>query len=286
MLPDSPELLVLLFALAVFAGLIDTMAGGGGLLVVPGLMAAGLDPISAFATNKLQAIFGTASATVQFWRRGRVRLKDHLFPAGVAFLSAVCGAATLSYLEPRLLSAMVPFILISVALLLLLKPNLGEIARTARMSRLAGAFTLIPLIGFYDGFFGPGTGTFFALGAVAVLGDRLEEATIHAKIYNFMSNLGGLLFFIGSGRPAWVYGAVMAAGTLIGGNLGARLILKHGVGVIKPLIVAVSLALSTRLLWQQGIIQDVSKAVVTSLQDAQPKRAVADSKPRSNRYHR
>jgi uncharacterized membrane protein YfcA len=286
MLPDSPELLVLLFALAVFAGLIDTMAGGGGLLVVPGLMAAGLDPISAFATNKLQAIFGTASATVQFWRRGRVRLKDHLFPAGVAFLSAVCGAATLSYLEPRLLSAIVPFILISVALLLLLKPSLGEIARTARMSRLAGAFTLIPLIGFYDGFFGPGTGTFFALGAVAVLGDRLEEATIHAKIYNFMSNLGGLLFFIGSGRPAWVYGAVMAAGTLIGGNLGARLILKHGVGVIKPLIVAVSLALSTRLLWQQGTIQDVSKAVVTRLQDAQPKRAVADSKPRSNRYRR
>jgi uncharacterized membrane protein YfcA len=286
MLPDNPELLALLFALAVFAGLIDTMAGGGGLLVVPGLMAAGLDPISAFATNKLQAIFGTASATVQFWRRGRVRLKDHLFPAGVAFLSAVCGAATLSYLEPRLLSAIVPFILISVALLLLLKPNLGEIARTARMSRLAGAFTLIPLIGFYDGFFGPGTGTFLALGAVAVLGDRLEEATIHAKIYNFTSNLGGLLFFIGSGRPAWVYGAVMAAGTLIGGNLGARLILKHGVGVIKPLIVAVSLALSTRLLWQQGTIQDVSKAVVTRLQDAQPKREVADSKPRSNRYRR
>jgi uncharacterized protein len=276
MLHESPELLALLFALAVFAGLIDTMAGGGGLLVVPGLMAAGLDPISAFATNKLQAIFGTASATAQFWRRGKVRLKDHLFPAGVAFVSAFCGAATLSYLDPRLLNAIVPFILISVAFLLLLKPNLGDIPRAARISRLAGAFTLIPLVGFYDGFFGPGTGTFFALGAVAVLGIGLEEATIHAKIYNFMSNLGGLLFFIGSGRPSWVYGAVMAAGTLIGGNLGARLILKHGVGVIKPMVVAISLALSVRLLWQQGTIQEVSRAVVIRLQDAPQKRATAD----------
>ena len=115
MLHESPELLALLFTLAVFAGLIDTMAGGGGLLVVPGLMAVGLDPISAFATNKLQAIFGTASATVQFWRRGRVRLKDHLFPAGMAFFSSVCGAATLSYFDPKLLNAIVPFILISVA---------------------------------------------------------------------------------------------------------------------------------------------------------------------------
>jgi uncharacterized membrane protein YfcA len=286
MLAVSPELLVLLFFLAVFAGLIDTMAGGGGLLVVPGLMASGLDPISAFATNKLQAIFGTASATFQFWRKGRVRLKEHLFPAGMAFLSAVCGAATLSYLDPRILNAVIPFVLVSVALLLLLKPNLGDVPRKARMSRLAGAFTLIPLIGFYDGFFGPGTGTFFALGAVAVLGIGLEEATIHAKIYNFMSNLGGLLFFIGSGRPAWVYGTVMAAGTLVGGNLGARLVLKHGVGVIKPLVVAMSLALSARLLWQQGTIQDVSKAVVTRVQDAQLKRAAADSKLRSNRYRR
>jgi uncharacterized protein len=262
MLQESPELLALLFALAVFAGLIDTMAGGGGLLVVPGLMAAGLDPISAFATNKLQAIFGTASATIQFWRRGRVRLKDHLFPAGLAFLSSVCGAATLSYFDPRVLNAIVPFILISVALILLLKPNLGEVPRTARISRLAGAFTLIPLVGFYDGFFGPGTGTFFALGAVAVLGVGLEEATIHAKIYNFMSNLGGLLFFIGSGRPSWVYGAVMAAGTLIGGNLGARLLLKHGVAAIKPVVVAISLTLSVKLLWQQGTFLEVSKVVV------------------------
>jgi uncharacterized protein len=277
MLPESPELLVSLFALAVFAGVIDTMAGGGGLLVVPGLMGAGLDPVAAFATNKLQAIFGTVSATVQFWRRGRIRLKDHLLGGGMAFLGAVCGASTLSYLDPSLLKAIVPFILISVAVLLLLKPNLGEVPREARMSPTLVALTVIPLVGFYDGFLGPGTGTFFALSAAAILAVGLEEATIHAKIYNLMSNMGGLLILIGSGRPSWLYAAVMATGTLIGGNLGARLVLNHGVRIVKPIVVCMSLAMSIKLLWQQGTIQAVSTAVIARLETAWPNRAAASS---------
>jgi uncharacterized protein len=285
-LPESPEILVLLFMLAVFAGVIDTMAGGGGLLVVPGLLGAGLDPVSAFATNKLQAVFGTASATVQFWRRGHVRLKDHFVPAVTAFSSSICGAAILSYLDPALLKSIIPLILVSVALLVLLKPSIGAAPREARISRLTGALTLIPLIGFYDGFIGPGTGMFFAFGAAAVLGARLEEATINAKIYNLASNLGGLLFFIGSGRPSWVYGAVMALGTLVGGNLGARLVLKHGVSLIKPIIVTMSIALSIKLLWQQGTIQQVSAFAVTKLQDTKPKRAASNQKAHPNQFRR
>lgn len=282
---ENPEVLGLLFGLAVFAGVIDTMAGGGGLIVVPGLIWAGLDPMGALATNKFQAIFGTASATLQFWRRGRVRLRDHLFPGVTAFLSSAGGAATLSYLDPKLVKTIVPFLLISIAVLLLLRPNLGEIPQKARISRLAGALTIIPVIGFYDGFFGPGTGMFFALGAVAILGVGLEEATIHAKIYNFMSNLGGLLFFIETGQPSWTYGAVMAAGTLVGGNLGARLILKHGARAIKPIVVAISVAMSVRLLLQNGMLQEISKAVVTKLEDASNAPAPV-SRPNSNRYRR
>ncbi len=247
----SLEILSLLFILALVAGVINSMAGGGGLLTVPGLMAAGLDPVSAFATNKLQGIFGTASAALQFWRKGRVRFRDHLLPAATAFLSSVCGAASLSYLDPSFLKAIVPFVLILVAFVVLLKPNLGKTPREARLSFAAGAVTVIPVIGFYDGFLGPGTGSFFALGAVAFLGVGLEGATIRAKIYNFMSNLGGLLFFISSGHVSWTYGAVMAAGTIIGGNIGARLILKHGAEVIKPVLVTMSLAMSIKLIWQQ-----------------------------------
>jgi uncharacterized membrane protein YfcA len=259
------EVLLLLFALALVAGIIDSMAGGGGLLIVPGLMAAGLDPVAAFATNKLQGIFGTASAAVQFWRKGRVRFRDHAFPAAMAFLSAVCGAVSLSYLDPGILKSIVPFLLIFVAFAVLLKPNLGDVPRKARLSFVAGALTVIPLIGFYDGFFGPGTGAFFALGAVAFLGLGLEEATIRAKIFNLMSNLGGLAFFIWGGHASWTHGAVMAAGNIIGGNLGARLILRHGTGVIKPVLVTMSLAISIKLLWQQGTFEGASRIIEAAL---------------------
>lgn len=256
-----PETLLLLFILALVASVIDSMAGGGGLLVVPGLMAAGLDPISALATNKLQGIFGTASAAVRFRRQGRVRFRNHILPAAMAFLSAICGAGSLSYLDPGILRRLVPFLLMFAAFLVLLKPSLGEAPRKARLSSTSSALTVIPLIGFYDGFFGPGTGTFFALGVVAFLGAGLEEATIHAKIYNFMSNLGGLLFFIWSGHASWTYGAVMAAGAVLGGNLGARIILRHGGRAIRPLIVVMSLAMSAKLIWQQRLLQEASRVV-------------------------
>lgn len=258
---ESPSLLTFLFVLAIFAGVIDTMAGGGGLLVVPGLMAAGLDPVSALATNKLQAIFGTSSAVIQFWRHGRVRLKEHILPSILAFLAAIAGASALTHIDTGVLKRIVPFVLIFIALLLLAKPSLGSIARHALLPRIAGTLILMPLIGFYDGLFGPGTGTFYAFGAVAILGAGLDEATIRAKIYNFASNCGGLYFLSAEGHTAWAYGAVMAAGTFIGGIIGARLILRHGVRLIKPLVVVMSLAMSFNLLWQQGTIQEISKLI-------------------------
>jgi uncharacterized membrane protein YfcA len=248
----GPEVFYLLFLLALAAAAIDAMAGGGGLLTLPGLMSAGLDPLSAFATNKLQSVFGPASATLQFRRKGRVRFRDHLLPAATCFVSAACGAACVSILDPGLLKSAIPFVLIGVAVAVIARPDLGEVEREARLSRRTGALTVIPLIAFYDGFLGPGTGSFFALAAVAFLGAGLAEATISAKIYNFMSNLGALLFFISGGHASWTYGAAMAAGTVIGGNIGARLVLKHGARIIRPVLFAMSLAMSVKLLWRQG----------------------------------
>jgi uncharacterized protein len=246
----GPEVFFLLFLLALVAAAIDAMAGGGGLLTLPGLMAAGLDPLTAFATNKLQSVFGPASATFQFWRKGRVRLRDHLLPAATCFVSSACGAACVSIMDPGLLRSVVPFVLMGVAVAVIARPNLGEVKSEARLSYRAGALTVIPAIAFYDGFFGPGAGSFYALAAVAFLGAGLAEATIGAKIYNFMSNLGALVFFIFAGHPSWTHGAAMAAGTIVGGNIGARLVLKHGARIIRPVLFAVSLALSLKLLWR------------------------------------
>lgn len=252
---SSLEIASLLFILALSAGIIDTLAGGGGLIIVPGLMMAGLDPVSALATNKLQGIFGMSSAAVCFWRKGRVRIKDQVFPVAIAFTCAFGGAASLSYLDPAILTYVAPILLITVAFLALIQPDLGNVPRKARLSVLAGSLTIIPLIGFYDGFFGPGTGAFFAMGGATLLGLAVDEATIRAKFYNLASNLGGLVFLSLAGHTAWFYGAIMAVGAIIGGNLGAHLILTHGTRLIRVVLVFVSLAISIKLLWHHGLLQ-------------------------------
>ncbi|MEJ0062911.1 MAG: TSUP family transporter [Alphaproteobacteria bacterium] len=246
-----------LFLLALIAGTIDAMVGGGGLLTVPGLMASGLSPVAALATNKFQGIFSTLSATIHFWRMGKLRLRDHWIPALTAFAGSIVGALSVSFLDQGVLRILIPFLLIGIALWILCSPKLGEVPRAARLSFAVSNFTLIPLIGFYNGFFGPGTGTFFAMGLVSFLGLRLDEATMRAKIYNFMSSVGACLFFLFGGQIAWLQGAVMAIGMVIGGNIGARMVLRHGAGLLKPLLVVVSLSMSLKLLWQEGLLQKV-----------------------------
>ena len=241
--------------MALVAGVVDSMAGGGGLLTLPSLLAAGLDPVSALATNKSQGIFSSLSATIHFRRKGKIKLREHVLPAGAAFVGAFLGAASISSANPQFLKMLVPFLLIAIALWVLFSPQLGHVERKARISFSVCALTLIPVVGFYDGFLGPGAGTFYALGMVSLLGLTLHEATLRAKIYNFASNLGGLSFFLFSGHIVWAYGLAMIAGTIIGGNIGARLIIQHGTNLIKPVLVFMSLAMSIKLLWQQGFIQ-------------------------------
>lgn len=256
----DPLFLSGLFAIALVAGTIDAVAGGGGLLTVPALMATGIPPVSALATNKAQAIFSSFGATLHFLRRGRLDLRTLRRPAILSCIAAAAGAACVSFIDPQVLRMLVPFLLIGVCAWMILRPKLSEGARP-RLSLAVTGISLVPLVAFYDGFFGPGTGTFFALGLVGLAGLRLEEATIQAKLYNFMSNLGALVFFLLAGHIVWTYAAVMAAGMLIGGQLGARLVLRHGAGLIRPLLIVTSLAMSLRLLWQNGMLQRLWSAI-------------------------
>lgn len=242
--------LLWLFGLALVAGIVDAMAGGGGLLTVPGLMATGLHPLAAMATNKFQGVFGPLSATIHFWRKGRLKLKDHIIPALAAFVGSFLGAGALSLMNPDTLKILVPFLLVAIAFWVLLSPKLGEVQKKARITLLAYALGAVLLVGFYDGFIGPGAGSFYALSAVMLLGLTLDEATMRAKIYNFCSNFGALLFFLIGGHINWLFGVVMAAGTILGGNIGARMIICHGTKLVKPMLVIMSLAMSGKLLWQ------------------------------------
>lgn len=240
-----------LFFLALSAGTIDAIAGGGGLLTVPGLIAAGLPPLPALATNKAQAIFSSLTATIHFVRKGKLRLRDFRVSAVASMLGAIVGAACISHMPADVLTVLVPALLICIALWLTFSPRLGATAGKARIPAGIAAFTAVPLIGAYDGFFGPGAGTFFAIALVWLLGLKLEEATWRTKLYNLMSNLGALLFFLAQGHIVWRIAAVMAVGTIIGGTIGARLVLSHGAKVIRPLLAAVSIAVSLKLLWQE-----------------------------------
>jgi len=258
---ENPDLITLLalFMLALVAGAIDAMAGGGGLLTVPGLLATGMDPISALGTNKLQGCFGTAAATFRFWRHKRLVLSEHLVGIGATLAGALAGAVAVFFISPHHLRTLIPFLLIAIALWLLCQPRLGDVARKARLSPLAYSLTMLPLIGFYDGFLGPGTGSFYALSAVALLGLSLEEATARAKLFNFTSNLAPTLYFALQGKVVWLYAAAMVPGMILGGTLGAHLVLRHGARLVRPMLVVMSLAMSAKLLWDQGLFTAILK---------------------------
>lgn len=246
----ATEAALLLILAAFVAGFVDSIAGGGGLISVPALLLAGANPVEALATNKLQGTFGAGTAMVTYARAGHVRLRDQL---GMAVISAIGGGlgALVAHLVPvGVLRVVMPVILVAVALFFALKPGLSDIDRVQRMRPGVFAVTAVPLIAAYDGFFGPGTGSFFMLAFVMLAGYGVLKATAHTKLLNFSSNIGSLCVFIPSGAMWWAVGLGMAAAQVAGASLGARLAMRVGARLIKPLLVATSTAMAARLLWQ------------------------------------
>lgn len=243
------EVLGLLVMAAALAGFIDAIAGGGGLITVPALLLAGLPPAEALATNKLQGSFGSGSAMLAYAQAGQVRLREQGGMAAVSFLASAAGSAVALAVPADALRAALPVVLAGVALFFLLKRDLGDADRAARLTPLAFALTVVPAVGFYDGILGPGTGSFFMLGFVLLAGFGLLRATAHTKTLNFASNLGSLAVFAAAGGVWWGLGLAMAAAQVAGASLGARLAVRRGARVIRPLLVTVSLALAGRLVW-------------------------------------
>jgi uncharacterized membrane protein YfcA len=246
----APHLVALLIGAAFLAGFVDAIAGGGGLITVPMLLLAGASPLQALATNKLQGTFGAATALVSYARAGQVRPSDQL---GMALISALAGAggALIAHLIPvAALRLMMPVVLVGIALFFALKPGLTDTARPRRIPVAAFSFAVVPLIAAYDGFFGPGTGSFFMMAFVLLAGFGVLQATAHTKMLNFASNAGSLAVFATTGATWWVVGLAMAAAQVLGAALGARLAVRVGARVIKPLLVATTSAMALRLLWQ------------------------------------
>lgn len=248
----SIEILSILFFVALFAGTLDAIAGGGGLITIPALLAAGVPPTMALGTNKLQACGGSFSASLYFIRKKAVSLEEVWLLILLTFIGASGGTIFVQMLDVSQLKALLPFLILIIAGYFLFSKTLDDQDRKQRISYPLFAFTAAVGIGFYDGMFGPATGSFFTLAFVLLLGFNLTKSVAHAKVLNFTSNIASLIFFMLGGAILWKVGLVMMAGQFIGGNIGARLVVTKGKQLIRPLIVTISLIMVTKMLWDQG----------------------------------
>lgn len=239
---------IALLALAGFgAGFVDSIAGGGGLITVPTLFATGMPPIMALATNKVQSSVGTALASWRFWRTGLIDVR-HLLPAIAATaVGSFCGVLLVQHIHLATLKLVIPLLMLAAIIYFIFSPKMSDADSHARLSMAAYASVAL-CIGFYDGFFGPGTGSFFAASLVALTGMGLLRATGHTKLLNLTSNSVAVLLFVQAGAVIWPIAMIMGLANIAGAWCGSHLALKQGARIIRPLLILVSLALTVRTL--------------------------------------
>lgn len=244
----EPWVYAALTATAVLTGFIDAIAGGCGLIMMPALLSAGVPPINALATNKLQSMFGTSVACSNYARKGLVDWRANLLTVILVFVGASVGVIVVQTIDTKALSLIIPLLLMAVSIYVLISPRMTDEDAHQRVSS-RGYAPVGAAIGAYDGFFGPGTGSFFTTTLVALRGYGLTRATALTKLFNLTSNIASVLFFAIGGKMFWLLGLCMAAGAMLGGWIGSHTAMRFGAQVIRPLLVILSLGLTARLLW-------------------------------------
>lgn len=245
----SYQILIFLFCAGALAGLVDSIAGGGGLIALPALLAVGLPPQIALGTNKLQGCFGTFSAACNYIKKGQVNLKE----ARLAIFTTLIGAGTGAYLV-QLLAAdfirdLIPIMLLLIFIYTLISPKLGFGDRAAKMSGFLFSIIFGLCLGFYDGFFGPGTGSFWTMAYMALMGMNMTKASGYTKIMNFTSNIVALTVFVAGGNVLYSAGLIMAVGQIIGATAGSSMAIKNGAKFIRPVFLIVVLLTIVRLVY-------------------------------------
>ncbi len=245
----SSGICALLFCAGLSGGFIDAIAGGGGLITVPALLWAGLPPQLALGTNKMQSSVGTTLAVWRYGRAGLVAWRDVRLSAAITFVSAAAGAWTVTLVDNAFLKKLVPWLLLAIAGYVVLSPRLGIRQARARVSAGAFAWGGGLVLGFYDGFFGPGTGSFWTIALLGLLGYELTRATAYTKVVNLASNLASVVIFAAKGCIVLPAALVMIGGQLIGARLGSGMVLAHGARFVRVVFLAVVFAMVLRLLW-------------------------------------
>lgn len=244
----GPEIYLILTLVCVCSGFIDAIAGGGGLLTVPAMLFVGIPPLNMLATNKLQSVMGTSIACSNFARKGLIDWRRNRWSVFVIFVGASAGCVVVQAIDTKILSLIVPVLLVMVAGYVLLSPRMSDSDAHHRVGS-NGYAPIGGAIGFYDGFFGPGTGTFFTTTLVALRGYGLTKATALTKLFNLTSNLASVILFAIGGHMLWLLGFCMAMGSMSGAWIGSHTAMRFGARIIRPLLVTISLSLTGRLLW-------------------------------------
>jgi hypothetical protein len=240
--------LAILAVVALAAGFLDTLAGGGGLLTLPALLLAGVPPLAALGTNKLQGSFGTGMATYQVLRRRRVSWAEVRWPMLLAFVGSVAGAIGIQFVDADGLRIVIPVVLALIAAYFLFVPRAHHPPAAPRIGEGAFRGAVVPAIGAYDGAFGPGTGSLFALSGVALRAQTLVQSTAVAKTLNFATNVASLAVFLVAGQLVWVAGAAMVGGQLVGSYVASHVLFRVKPLVLRALIVVMSLGMLARVL--------------------------------------
>lgn len=240
------EVILMLTAVAAVAGFIDAIAGGGGLLTIPAMLLANIPPVLTLGTNKLQAASGALTASITMIKKGVVSPSKMKLAIAGAFIGSVLGTIAVQMSPPDMLEKLIPFLIAAIGIYTLFAPSLGEVEAEPRVSESTWQRVVAPLIGFYDGYVGPGTGMFFALGNVALRGRQIIAATGAAKVLNLSTNIASLIFFIIGGNVLWKVGLAMMVGQTIGAYAGSHMVVKGGSKIIRPMIVLVCLAMVTK----------------------------------------
>jgi len=235
----SNDVIIFLFFLAVLAGTIDTLAGGGGLLTIPALMLTGMPPLVALGTNKVQAAVGTATASFMMFKKKKVQWKEVKALMLYAFFGSVLGSMLVQFMNVQTLNFIIPIVLVFIVIYFIFVPV--PKVNKSKLSQTTYKKSAVPLIGFYDGVFGPATGSFFALSGVLFRGHGLIHSTAVAKTLNFSTNIASVFVFVIAGKVLWIPALVMMLGQFIGAQLGSHYLFKINPKHLRILLIIMSL---------------------------------------------
>ena len=238
----SIEILTFLFFVGVVAGFLDTLVGGGGLLAVPALLLSGIPPIYVLGTNKFQGSMGTGIATFLLFRKKKLdwnSVKNLMF---ASFIGSIVGGVIIQFVDTQFLSFVIPIVLVFIAIYFIVSPKPKSTVGNSKPNKKFELFA-VPVVGFYDGMFGPGAGSFFAMTGVMLKKLEIIQATILAKPLNFASNIAGFIVFFSFGHIAFLIGLLMMMGQMIGAFFGTHYLLKANPLIIRFLIVIISISM-------------------------------------------